>query len=427
MLLDEGPWTGIDGTTITYRREKIHEATPTILGKPIKRGHSGTDESVVGFFTAARNRHNGTEVEGLIFDKTAQVDVAAGGLSLSMEANVDTKLLDKKETAERIAYTAGALVENPACKTCGRVESVARIRLSERKNKIMEEIRKMSSTEGNNPSNEEVLNWLSKELQNANVSEEAAKKIVDVLKESIKTPPPPPPSAPAPVKPVKQEKVAPAQPALSREDLEAAMRRVFGEELQKPTRAAFLRWLRKQFKEQGFETADVGKILAVIKATIKSPYPYPFPQPKKEMSEADIINLEDIWDKTVEDQENLINDLSSKVETKETEVTDLKNKLKELEDAEKARKEAEITNLVNSIKEIDESFESEKFLEKVECLDARKEILTNYFDTVKRLQPAIKLAGVTDTGTGEQKVTKAISDLFGDDEELMGLFKKEGE
>ena len=140
------------------------------------------------------------------------------------------------------------------------------------------------------------------------------------------------------------------------------------------------------------------------------------------MSENQVIELEDIWDETVEGLENQVNDLTEVNEKKEGDIKDLKKKLEDMQDVEKQRKEAEVTGLINEIKQIDENFDDTKFLEGVEDLDTKQSILTRYLETVKRLSPAIQLAGVSAAPEGEEKI-KQLAVSMG----LDSLLEEEGE
>jgi len=97
-------------------------------------------------------------------------------------------------------------------------------------------------------------------------------------------------------------------------------------------------------------------------------------------------------------------------------------KLEDMVAAEDKRKEDEVTGLINEIKQIDESFDATKFLEGVADLDTKQSILTRYLETVKRLSPAIQLAGVSQAPEGEERINKiAVSMGLGD------LLKEEGD
>jgi hypothetical protein len=54
------------------------------------------------------------------------------------------------------------------------------------------------------------------------------------------------------------------------------------EELAKPTREQFFQWLEEQLKAAGVPEEELGKIMNVLKAAIKTPYPYPYPKPYPE-------------------------------------------------------------------------------------------------------------------------------------------------
>jgi len=419
-LLREGTYTGLDGHTIYYPADVIREALPTIIGKPLKAVHADMADVVVGFVTAAREVDGGVEIEGVIFDKDEIRRIEnAEKTGLSMEADVEWEEVPGYEVpvARKITFTGGAVVENPACPTC-RVESTARIRLEEEKGKMSEETEMQKK-----PTREEFFNWIRDQLKKAGIEEAVIDKIIDVLKGAIKTPYPYPYPSPTSPTPKKQE-----EPQMSIEDIEAAIRNVLQTELEKPTRAAFLRWLRKQFKEAGFDRAAIGKILAIIKKAIKTPYPYPYPKPVKAKGSAD-VDLEAIWDETVAELENEVDKLETEIEQKEIELENLRKQLEELQKKELQRKEEMKTELINRIKEIDEHFDEKKFLEGVDNIDAQIKVLNSYLETVQRLKPAIKLAGVAATPEGEKKAEEVILSMFGDEEALKDLIspQKEGD
>jgi len=426
IILKEGTYTGIDGHTIYYPAEVIAENAETILNKPIKSRHADRDKDVIGFWTAARIVGDALEAEGVIFDPDEIEQIVRGEKNgLSLEADVDFEPIDDTNVARRINFTGGAIVENPACPSC-RVESVVPIRLQKQ---LKEEIREMSEMQ-KKPTREEFFKWLEGQLKNAGVEADVLSKIMEVLKTAIKTPYPYPYPKPAKAYPqpkaagleesLRQAGLTESQIATIKEVLEAPEEARLATELEKPTRAAFLRWLRKQFKEAGFETAEIGKIIAVIKKAIKTPYPYPYPKPVKAKGE----DLDALWDETVEELENQVEQLQSQLEQKEIEIAEFKKKLDEVKKAELARKEEEINGLINEIKSIDESFDAKTFLEGIDNVDVKLSVLKRYSERVKNLQPAIKLAGVQQQSPIEKKVENVLLSTFGTTD-LDSLLKKE--
>ncbi|RLG43894.1 MAG: hypothetical protein DRN81_05675 [Thermoproteota archaeon] len=386
ILIREGTFTGIDGHTIYYPAEVIQEAMESIVGKPIKSRHADRDVDVIGFWTAARQIGDAVEVEGVIFNKDEIERIMnAEKTGISVEAEVECEEVPGYDApvARKITFHSGAVVENPACPTC-RVESIARIRLAKENGgkKEMPE--------------EEFLKTLEEQLKKAGIDEETIKAIIEALKAKYPQP---------------TQTAQTRQETITVQDIEAAVKEVLETELEKPTRAAFLRWLRKQFKEAGFDRAAIGKILAVIKKAIKTPYPYPYPAPKKVKGEK--VDLEGIWDETVEELENTVDKLETEIEQKEQELQELRAKLKEMQDAELRRKEEAVIALINQIKEIDESFDEKKFLEGVSDVDTKQKVLQSYLETVQRLKPAIKLAGVHAPPEGEKKIEQVIMQMFG--------------
>jgi len=413
-FLNEGTWTGMDGETVYYPTTVIHEGATTIPGKPIKRGHFDLDEAVVGFWTAYALTEQGVKAEGIIFDKEEINKIIRGEKTgISPEIDVDAIVKDGKKVATNVQFRAGALVENPACSTC-RVESVAPIQLqkvtlgqggSTQSGPTMEILlvpdtdgyrliapkpREVENMSENSKMETDFFDSLAKKLTDEGIPEDQVKKILNVLKTLIKP---------------QQEKMnEPVQtPAVTPTVIET--------ELRKPTKAAFLRWIRNRLKEKGLDRKTIAAVISVLEEAIKSPYPYPYPAPSKKKMSAD---LEEFWTEEVEKLENTI-------EAKEKEIDTLQLKLKKLEDElatlkklEEDRKLTKKQELISSIKEIDESFNVETFLEGVECVDLQLKMLEHQLDTVKRLSPAIKLSAVA-VSTDEQKVSEIIRSMFGTD------------
>ena len=131
-LLAEGKWCGLDRHPVYYPRDVIQKAAPTIIGKPIKYGHSDRAEAVVGFVTAAEVADSRVDFEGYIFDKETIEEIESGRINgISMEALVSTEDGPDGPVAKEITFQAAALVLNPACEVC-RVETAVPVFLEEK-------------------------------------------------------------------------------------------------------------------------------------------------------------------------------------------------------------------------------------------------------------------------------------------------------
>ncbi|RLE66990.1 MAG: hypothetical protein DRJ38_00020 [Thermoprotei archaeon] len=380
-LLETGVWTGLDGIPTYFPLDVIHEKSHTMVGKRIKRRHQDTDESVIGFVTAVRNTPKGAEFEGIIFDQQAIDEIELGiANGLSIEADVICDEAQGQAIVKDLTFTAVAVVENPACPTC-RIEAARPIKM---------EVKKTSEL-ADKPTRTEFFDWLKEQLKNAGIPDEYISKVIDVLKKAIKTPYPYPyPSPEAYPGPEKKEA-----------------------ELEKPTRAQFLRWLRNQLKKAGISADDVKKVMDILKKAIKTPYPYPYPSPKK-MEEGEMSELE----KELEEKESELEAAKSELEQAKARISELESKIKEYEaklnDYEekiKAIKLAEIKALVEEIKKIDESFDAEKFLEGVEDLDMRKKLLKNYLENIKKFADMTVKLSVDEGESVEAKVQKVLSEM----------------
>jgi len=392
ILIEEGTWTGLDRQPTYYPREVLHASINTIVGKRIKYGHKDTDEAVVGFITGARKTEKGIEIEGYIFDQGAIEAVELGLVDgISMEADVETVYNDEKKRLEarQVIFRAAALVENPACETC-RVEQVQPVKLQKSETgeeskqiQIEEEKGKMSEELAKKPTRDEFFDWLADQFKGKGIPEDVIKKVIDVLKKAIKTPYPYPYPYPYP-EPKKAE----------------------GVELAMPTKddTGFFIILRDYLKEAGFERADIGKFIRVLKKTLNIWNPKRSVK-KHEAGDDDILGR-------IDELEAQIEKLNEEIEAKEAELAEAKKRLEEMQNKLDEQKKAEIAALVDKIKEVDKTFDAAAFLNGVEDLDMQKTLLSNYLATVQRFNPT-KLAAATGEAQIEQKVSKLLEEMFG--------------
>ena len=415
-FLVEGEWTGMDGETVFYPKAVIQENARSIPGLSIKSGHTETDEAVVGFWTAYALTDNGIKAEGLIFQKDEINSILKGEKSgISPEVQIDKVVKDGKTIAVSCQYKAGALVENPACEQC-RVESVATVSLKAPaslgqagEGKIApkpREVEKMSEEELK-IGRSEFFDIMEKKLKEDKVPDEAIAKVLSLLKEMIKSPYPYPYPAPGKMEEPDDSRIL--------------------TELKKPTKAAFIRWMRNKLKDAGLDRDAIGKVIDLLEEAIKVPYPYPYPAPAKKMEKSE---LEDFWNEEIKKLEEQVEGLEKDIDKKETELKTVKADLEQLKKQEDERKQTKIAALTAEIKAIDEQFDEKKYLEGITCPDAQIKMLEHELETVKRLSPAIKLSVATGTSTDEQMVEKELKAMFGsaDIEEIArkGLPKQGG-
>jgi len=358
-LLAEGKWCGLDRHPVYYPRDVIQKAAPTIIGKPIKYGHSDRAEAVVGFVTAAEVADSRIDFEGYIFDKETIEEIESGRINgISMEALVSTEDGPDGPVAKEITFQAAALVLNPACEVC-RVETIVPVFLEEK--------------EGENMA-EDFWKKVRDALVKADIDEATADKVIEVLKGIIQIPYPYP--QPKKQEDVQEQSATPPEP----EDIE--LPEDFVELAEKPSRRQFLNWLRRQFKQAGLDADTIKKVMAVITKAIKTPYPYPYPSPKKMESPED---------------DERVKELESELETLKTQLEDYRKK--------------EIERLVADIREFDESFDAESFLEGVEDHDLRVRMLEKHLETVKKFAKQKVALQVDATSELEQRVRKVLQNM----------------
>jgi len=333
-LLAEGKWSGLDRATVFYPRDVIFEAIETIVGKPIKWGHSDRAEAVVGFVTAAGYTNGSASFEGIVFDSEAIEEIEAGTLTgISMEGLVSTERRDTDIVATSLTFQAAALVESPACDVC-RIQTTVPVWLQGEK--VEEE--KVA---------EEFWAKVESQLKDAGIPEDLIPKIIDALKKVIKVPYPYPQPRRQEDEPQESD-VEPNIVDLLPEEVTSLVT-----ELAKPTRREFLNWLRRQFKEAGLEPDVIRKVMAIIKKAVKTPYPYPYPAPKRQEE----------LEKVISEKEDEIKRLSEEVET--------------------FRKTA-LERVINEIRVIDEEFDAEEFLSDVKCYDLKMRMLEKHLETLRK-------------------------------------------
>lgn len=361
-LLAEGKWCGLDRHPVYYPRDVIQKAAPTIVGKPIKYGHSDRAEAVVGFVTAAEVADSRVDFEGYIFDKETIEEIESGRINgISMEALVSTEDGPDGPVAKEITFQAAALVLNPACEVC-RVETAVPVFLEEKEGGDMAE---------------DFWKKVRDALVKAEIDEATADKVIEVLKGIIQIPYPyPQPKKQEETQPQEQPTETPPEP----EDVQ--LPEGFVELAEKPTRRQFLNWLRKQFKQAGLDADTIKKVMAVITKAIKTPYPYPYPSPKKMESPED---------------DERVKELESELETLKTQLEDYRKK--------------EIERLVADIREFDESFDAESFLEGVEDHELRVRMLEKHLETVKKFAKQKVSLQVDTTSELEQRVRKVLQQM----------------
>ncbi|MHA1615458.1 MAG: hypothetical protein ACTSYJ_11485 [Candidatus Thorarchaeota archaeon] len=370
ILLTEGTWTGLDNEPVFYPKEVIQEARNTILGKPIKCGHVDIAEGVCGFFTGVKPYDGGVMVEGIIFTPEVVEAIEEGRLNyLSMEGLVTTAKEDSRIVAKEIYFTGAALTENPACPLC-RVSVTQPVRLESRsKDRKERKVVLMEEFAEKKPTPAEFFKWIEDQLKGADIPADMIEKVMDILKKAIKVPYPYPSAYPQPK----------------------------GEELEKPSRAQFLRWFRKQLKDLGLSAEDVNKVMGLIKRAIKTPYPYPYPQPKKGESE---------MEETFEELEREIEEKDEKIQELESTIETLRKSLKMFQDKV-------IEALIGEIKTLDEKFDATKMLEGVTDFETKKAILSAYLESLKRLRPPETQISVSAENPIEVRVKKELEKMFG--------------
>jgi len=353
-LLAEGTYVGMDGIRTYYPAEVLDEANETILGKPIKIGH-GENARIIGFWTKVKGNGK-TRVGGHVFDPEGiEFLKKHPNYGLSMEGDA-LSFWDPEIRAERVQklyYTAGSVVENPAFG--GRIESTRVIRL-EKPGKI-DGGKEMTEDfiefkENAKPTREAFFSWLEEQLKKKGVAEDEIKKIIDVLKGAIKSPYPYPyPKAGYPKAQASAVKISADALGIKEEEMSEYT----------------------DFMKECLKTKDMKACVAEWKAK------------HKEASEPD----------------------------KDKVIATLKLKLQKAEEAINARLEEDISELNNAILKIDKEFNREVFLEGVEDRLTQKKMLSTYLDSLKRVAPAKPISLKLSADDLSVKRKKLAEEMFG--------------
>ncbi|RLF28107.1 MAG: hypothetical protein DRN14_04610 [Thermoplasmata archaeon] len=181
LALHPGTFTGLDGHTITYPPEIFDDNHIEIAERRLKYRHEDSDTSVIGFITGYDVKPDGLYIRGYVFDEGVAELIRNGEVDgLSIEAEVD---VDQEMRAKKVKITAVAIVPNPAAPKAGILTSriVALLGRNAENNVKGGEMPEK-------PTREEFMDWIKKQLEDANVPKDIVETVMEVLDKAIKTP-----------------------------------------------------------------------------------------------------------------------------------------------------------------------------------------------------------------------------------------------
>jgi len=199
------------------------------------------------------------------------------------------------------------------------------------------------------------------------------------------------------------------------------------ENLAKPSRDAFFTWLEDQLKKSGVAENIIGKVVTILKQSIKTPYPYPSPK-AQEFLEAEYgkelaillseystcVGAEMKKGKSMAEAAKVCKgqtEGSVNMEQITTQLADARTELDQIKAERAAQLNAEVLSLTGEIQALEKDFDPTKFLEGISCQHVQKKMLQRYLDVLKKNVKPIKLQ--VDQQKAQDQAKNIAEEMFG--------------